>query len=101
MKNLMEYKGYLGFHEAVEDYLELARTQNIEPEQPFKGSFNVRTGSELHRRVAIAAKQKGINLNKLVNEALEQYLGLERILLITSQIVEHPSSPLKHLTYGI
>ncbi|MEO1691848.1 MAG: type II toxin-antitoxin system HicB family antitoxin [Cyanobacteria bacterium J06631_6] len=109
MKNLMEYKGYLGsvnyndedkifygrveyirslisyeghdveslqhsFHEAVEDYLELTRTQNIEPEQPFKGSFNIRTGSDLHRRVAIAAKQKGINLNKLVNEALEQYL---------------------------
>ena len=110
MKNLMEYKGYLGsvnyndedkifygrveyirslvsyeghdveslqnsFHEAVEDYLELASTQNIEPEKPFKGSFNVRTGSDLHRRVAIAAKQKGINLNKLVNEALEQYLS--------------------------
>lgn len=62
------------FHEAVEDYLELAHTENIEPEQPFKGSFNIRTGSDLHRRVAIAAKQKGINLNKLVNEALEQYL---------------------------
>ncbi len=109
MKNLMEYKGYLGsvnyndedkifygrveyirslisyegydveslqnsFHEAVEDYLELAHTQNIEPEQPFKGSFNIRTGSDLHRRVAIVAKQKGINLNRLVNEALEQYL---------------------------
>ena len=109
MKNLMNYKGYLGsvnyndeekifygrieyirslvsyegrdvdslrnsFQEAVDDYLELARSQNIEPEQSFKGSFNVRTGSELHRRVAIAAKQKGINLNKLVNEALEQYL---------------------------
>ncbi len=58
----------------MEDYLELARTQNIEPEKSFKGSFNVRTGSELHRRLAIAAKQRGVNLNKLVNEALEQYL---------------------------
>lgn len=109
MKNLIEYKGYLGsvnyndedeifygrieyirslisyeghdveslknsFYDAVEDYLELARSQNIEPEQPFKGSFNIRTGSDLHRRAAIAAKQRGINLNKLVNEALEHYL---------------------------
>ena len=109
MKNLMEYKGYLGsvnyndedkifygrieyirslisyeghdveslrnsFHEAVDDYLELTRNQNIEPEQSFKGSFNIRTGSDLHRRAAIAAKERGINLNKLVNEALEQYL---------------------------
>ncbi len=63
-----------GKREAVEDYLELTLSQNIEPEQAFKGSFNIRTGSDLHRRVAIAAKQKGINLNKLVNEALEQYL---------------------------
>jgi predicted HicB family RNase H-like nuclease len=109
MKNLMEYKGYLGsvnyndedkifygrveyirslisyeghdveslrnnFQEAVDDYLELVRSQNIEPEQPFKGSFNIRTGSDLHRRAAIAAKQKGINLNQLINEALEEYL---------------------------
>ena len=112
MKNLMEYKGYLGsvnyndedeifygrieyirslisyeghdveslknnFHEAVDDYLELAQSQNIEPEQPFKGSFNIRTGSDLHRRAAIVAKQRGINLNRLVNEAIEQYLNVE------------------------
>ncbi|WP_041619215.1 type II toxin-antitoxin system HicB family antitoxin [Stanieria cyanosphaera] len=109
MKNLMEYKGYLGsvdyndedkifygrveyirslisyeghdveslrnsFQEAVDDYLELVRNQNIEPEQSFKGSFKIRTGSNLHRRAVIVAKQKGINLNKLVNEALEEYL---------------------------
>ncbi|MGK7898653.1 MAG: toxin-antitoxin system HicB family antitoxin [Xenococcus sp. (in: cyanobacteria)] len=30
--------------------------------------------ADLHRRAALAAKERGINLNKLVNEALEQYL---------------------------
>ncbi len=80
IRSLISYEGHdveslrNSFHEAVDDYLELVRARNIEPEQSFKGSFNVRTGSELHRRAAIAAKQKGINLNKLVNEALEQYL---------------------------
>ncbi len=66
----------------VSDYLAIVHSQNIEPEKPFKGSFNIRTGSDLHRRVEIrlkpslriAAKEQGINLNKLVNEALEQYL---------------------------
>ena len=60
------------FEEAVEDYLELCRTQGIEPEVPFKGSFNVRVGAELHRRVAVAAKRKNTSLNKFVAEALEK-----------------------------
>jgi predicted HicB family RNase H-like nuclease len=43
--------------------------------QSFPISFkNVRTGSDLHRQAAIAAIQRGMNLNKLVTEALEQYL---------------------------
>jgi predicted HicB family RNase H-like nuclease len=96
MKNMMEYKGYLGSvnyndedeifygkveyirslisYEAVDDYLELCQKKGLETEKPFKGSFNIRPGTDLHRRAAIAAEQRGINLNKLVTEALEQYL---------------------------
>ncbi|NEQ85767.1 MAG: type II toxin-antitoxin system HicB family antitoxin, partial [Moorea sp. SIO2I5] len=48
--------------------------KGIEPEKPFKGSFNIRPGTELHRRAAYAAIEQGINLNQLVTEALEQYL---------------------------
>lgn len=40
----------------------------------FKGSFNIRLGTDLHRRVALEAIQRGINLNSVVKEALEQYL---------------------------
>jgi predicted HicB family RNase H-like nuclease len=110
MKNMMEYKGYLGsvnyndedeifygkveyirslisyeghdveslhasFQESVDDYKQLCREKEIKPEKPFKGSFNVRIGSDLHRKVAIAAIQREMNLNKLVTEALEQYLN--------------------------
>ncbi len=42
---------------------------------PFKGSFNVRTGTDLHRRAALVAKSKGMNLNKIVADALENYLS--------------------------
>lgn len=63
------------FEEAVDDYLDLCREQGIEPEQPFKGSFNVCTGSQLHRKAALFAKEKGLNLNKVVTDALEQYLS--------------------------
>ena len=62
------------FEEAVDDYLKLCAEEGKEPEQPFKGSFNVRTGSDLHRRAVMSAKEKGVNLNRLVTEALENYL---------------------------
>ncbi len=60
------------FENAVDDYLELCRERNVEPEKPFKGSFNVRLLPELHRRAVLAAKRKGFTLNRFVAEALEK-----------------------------
>ena len=80
VKSLISFEGTdvdslrQAFEEAVEDYLELCAEEGKEPEQPFKGSFNVRTGSDLHRRAVMFAKEKGVNLNRLVTEALENYL---------------------------
>jgi predicted HicB family RNase H-like nuclease len=65
------------FEEAVDDYLELCKKQKIDPEKPFKGSFNVRTGTELHRLAALTAHEKGSNINQVVIEALKNYLGTE------------------------
>jgi predicted HicB family RNase H-like nuclease len=45
-----------------------------EPDIPFKGSFNVRLGPDLHRRAALIAKNKSANLNTIVVDALEKYL---------------------------
>ena len=80
IRSLVNYEGTdvgslrAAFEEAVDDYLELCRDENKEPEQPFKGSFNVRTGSDLHRRAALYAKATGVNLNNVVMAALEKYL---------------------------
>ena len=59
-----------GFHDAVDDYLDFCAEKGKEPERAFKGSFNVRTGSELHKRAALAAAQRGESLNKFVSEAI-------------------------------
>ncbi len=81
IKSLVNYEGtnvhslQQSFKEAVDDYLDLCTKEDIKPEQPFKGSFNVRAGSELHRRAALYAKENGLNLNKVVTDALEQYLS--------------------------
>ena len=80
IRSLVNYEGEnvktlkSSFEEAVDDYLILCKEEGLEPEKPFKGSFNVRTGSDLHRRVALYAKNQGINLNNVVTEALDQYL---------------------------
>lgn len=80
IRSLITYEGIdvtslrKAFEEAVEDYLRLCKEQNVLPEKPFKGSFNIRLSSTLHRKVALTAYERHINLNKIVTEALENYL---------------------------
>ncbi len=61
------------FRAAVNDYLSLCEGRGIAPEQPFKGTFNVRVGRNLHRKLAIEAEQRGISMNSLIVERLDQH----------------------------
>ncbi|MEK6709350.1 MAG: type II toxin-antitoxin system HicB family antitoxin [Nitrospinota bacterium] len=64
------------FRGAVEDYLAQCRKEKKKPNTPFKGSFNVRVGPELHRKAAILAISSGKKtLNSVVTEALSEHLG--------------------------
>ena len=65
------------FHSAVDDYLDMCAEQGIEPEKAYKGSFNVRLTQDLHRRLASYALAKNISLNRLVEEALQEYVVRE------------------------
>ncbi len=48
------------FHEAAEDYLDMCKELNKDHDKTYKGSFNVRIPSEIHRKAAIvAARKKG------------------------------------------
>lgn len=62
------------FEEAVEDYLKTCQKKNRDPQVPYKGSFNVRVGSDLHKRAAVLAFESHKNLNTIVSEALKHYL---------------------------
>lgn len=81
IRSLVSYEGTdvrslrTAFKEAVDDYLKLCEDEGKEPETPFKGSFNVRTGTDLHRRAMLFAKSKGTNLNSIITDALEKYLS--------------------------
>ncbi len=58
------------FMQAVDDYLEDCAASGKEPNRPFKGSFNVRTGPDLHRAAVVSAKDQ--SLNAFVCEAIRE-----------------------------
>lgn len=58
------------FRGAVDEYLAFCAEKGKAPEKPFKGTFNVRIGSELHERAALKAAEKGESLNQFVAEAI-------------------------------
>ena len=62
------------FREAVDDYLELCEQQSIEPEKPFKGTFNVRVPNDLHRDLARYAQETDMKLNSVAKVAFEHFL---------------------------
>lgn len=81
IRSLLTYEGTdvaelkSAFVEAVEDYLADCKERGVKPEQPFKGSFNVRISPISHRKAALRAAKEGVSLNKLVERALEKELA--------------------------
>jgi predicted HicB family RNase H-like nuclease len=62
------------FEAAVDDYLAFCQEEGKVPEKTFKGAFNVRVGEALHRRAALVAVSKGMNLNQLVTKAISYFV---------------------------
>ncbi len=58
------------FEESINDYLKTCTELEKEPEKTYKGSFNVRVPSEVHKGIALIAFQNKISLNDLVKKAL-------------------------------
>ncbi len=76
IKSLLSYEGSSvqeleqDFQRVIDDYLEDCKERNIAPEQPYKGTFNVRISPELHRTIAVYAIEHGKTLNAAVEEAI-------------------------------
>lgn len=80
IRSLISYEGTTAqellddFHGAVDDYLSLCEAENTPPETAYKGTFNVRVGSDVHRRAAMYAIAHELTLNKFVEEAIKEKL---------------------------
>ncbi|MBE0648181.1 MAG: type II toxin-antitoxin system HicB family antitoxin [Bacteroidales bacterium] len=62
------------FEEAVDDYIIFCKEKNIQPDKPFKGSFNVRVKPSIHKLAYQRAIQQGMSLNKFIEKTLEKEL---------------------------
>jgi predicted HicB family RNase H-like nuclease len=60
------------FQDSVDDYLEFCAERGEEPEKPYSGKFVVRVEPELHMRLAIEARKRGVSINALVGESLSK-----------------------------
>jgi predicted HicB family RNase H-like nuclease len=62
------------FRAAANEYLAFCAEEGKIPDQPFKGSFNVRVGPDLHKQAALFAEEHNQKLNAIVSKALEEFL---------------------------
>lgn len=62
------------FHEAVEDYVETCKELGKEPNKTYKGTFNVRLTTDLHKQAAVYAAMHNISLNDFVRTAIDYAL---------------------------
>lgn len=62
------------FEAAVDHYLSYCEEKGIEADKPFSGSFNVRIGRDLHRRLTHQAKREGLGINEITKTAISEYL---------------------------
>jgi predicted HicB family RNase H-like nuclease len=76
IKSLLSYEGKSiqeleqDFQTVIDEYIADCEERGVQPEQPYKGSFNVRISPELHRTIAIYAMEHGKTLNAVVEEAI-------------------------------
>lgn len=83
VRGLISYEGKTGsdlendFREAIDTYLNDCRNDGIQPEKPFKGSFNVRISPDLHQKAALLAMKEKMSLNNLVTESIRERLFKE------------------------
>ncbi|HCG6617011.1 TPA: type II toxin-antitoxin system HicB family antitoxin [Vibrio parahaemolyticus] len=66
------------FEEAVDDYIETCEMLGKSPDKPMSGTFNIRIGSELHKKAHLASKDVNVSLNDFIKIAIEEKVSQKR-----------------------
>ncbi|WP_087688017.1 type II toxin-antitoxin system HicB family antitoxin [Pandoraea sp. PE-S2R-1] len=98
INDLVTYEGQtLGelrkaFVEAVDFYLDTCAENDVEPDKPCSGGFNVRIPPATHRAAQIAAARRGVSLNEFVGEAIANEVSGARMVTIHQHEHRHTHS---------
>jgi len=68
------------FKDSIDDYISWCKDENVSPEKPYSGKFNLRIPPELHRKIAIEANRNQISLNKYVENAIIDELSKSQFI---------------------
>ena len=60
------------FHRSIDEYIASCEEDGLEPVKSFSGKLNVRLGSDLHKRIVVAAEESKMSLNNWIVHALEK-----------------------------
>ena len=73
IRPLISYEGESAkeLHGVVDDYLERCKAEGKEPEVAFKGSFNIRLSTDLHKKLFIYTTANQMPMNKYIEDTLE------------------------------
>ncbi len=66
------------FKDSIDDYLEWCKEDDVEPEKPYSGKFNLRISPELHKEIAISAKLLKLSINRFVEKAIKDEISTLR-----------------------
>lgn len=59
------------FRKSLRIFLEVCEQKGIDPHRHYSGKFNLRISPELHEQLAITAQAKGMSINTLAQEVLQ------------------------------
>ena len=63
------------FHKSIDEYLASCDEDGVEPIPPFSGKLQLRLGSDLHRRVTLAAAESGHSINGWITRVLAEQVS--------------------------
>ena len=63
------------FHQSIDDYVKHCAEIDKEPDKEYKGSFNIRIPTEMHKRLALLAEDNDQSINQIVISALDEYMN--------------------------
>ncbi len=80
IQSLISYEGtsvdtlIQDFQESIDEYLDMCKTENFEPETSFKGTIPIELSPELHKQIVLESLNEQVSLNDFVVDAIKQKL---------------------------